>query len=594
MIYFFGDAKIEVFAVETTKSISNENLKKFNWLFEKKFISNDNVFGSFIGPKKTMITPWSTNAVEITQNMGVIGIKRIEKYLPYKKGVDFDFMLIEKINNLSQKLFDISIKPERKIDVGNILEYNENYGLSLSNSEINYLNSISVKLKRPLTDSEVFGFSQVNSEHCRHKIFNGEFTIDKIKKKKSLFSLIKETSKINPNSIVSAYKDNVAFIDGPEIIQFAPQKGHIASFYKNKKIKSVISLKAETHNFPTTVEPFNGAATGTGGEIRDRLAGGKGSIPLAGTAVYMTPYSRISKNNFWEKKVPLRKWLYQSPIDILIKASNGASDFGNKFGQPLISGSILTFENIINKEIIGFDKVIMQAGGIGYGIKNQSKKGKPKKGDKIIILGGDNYRIGMGGAAVSSSNTGSFKSSIELNAVQRSNPEMQKRIANAIRSLVETTNNPIISIHDHGAGGHLNCLTELTEETGGYVEIDKLPVGDPTLSAKEIIGNESQERMGLILSPKDSKILEKIAKRERAPYYEVGYVTEDNKFTFVSKKRNEKSIELKTKYLFGGSPRTIIKDKTKLFKFKKIEYDSNLIINYLDKILKLEGVACKD
>ena len=322
MIYFFGDAKIEVFAVETTKSISNENLKKFNWLFEKKFISNDNVFGCFIGPKKTMITPWSTNAVEITQNMGVIGIKRIEKYLPYKKGVDFDFMLIEKINDLSQKLFDISIKSEKKIDVGNILEYNENYGLSLSTSEINYLNSISVKLKRPLTDSEVFGFSQVNSEHCRHKIFNGEFTIDKIKKKKSLFSLIKETSKINPNSIVSAYKDNVAFIDGPEIIQFAPQKGDIASFYKNKKIKSVISLKAETHNFPTTVEPFNGAATGTGGEIRDRLAGGKGSIPLAGTAVYMTPYSRISKNNFWEKKVPLRKWLYQSPIDILIKASN--------------------------------------------------------------------------------------------------------------------------------------------------------------------------------------------------------------------------------------------------------------------------------
>ena len=594
MIYFFGDAKIEVFAVETIKSISNENLKKFNWLFEKKFISNDNVFGSFIGPKKTMVTPWSTNAVEITQNMGVTGIKRIEKYIPYKKGVDFDFMLIEKVNDLSQELFDISIKSEKKIDVENILEYNENYGLSLSNSEINYLNSISVKLKRPLTDSEVFGFSQVNSEHCRHKIFNGEFIIDKIKKKKSLFSLIKETSKINPNSIVSAYKDNVAFIDGPEIIQFAPQKGDIASSYKNKKIKSVISLKAETHNFPTTVEPFNGAATGTGGEIRDRLAGGKGSIPLAGTAVYMTPYSRISKNNFWEKKVPLRKWLYQSPIDILIKASNGASDFGNKFGQPLISGSILTFENIIKKEIIGFDKVIMQAGGIGYGIKNQSKKGKPKKGDKIIILGGDNYRIGMGGAAVSSSNTGSFKSSIELNAVQRSNPEMQKRIANAIRSLVETTNNPIISIHDHGAGGHLNCLTELTEETGGYVEIDKLPVGDPTLSAKEIIGNESQERMGLILSPKDSKILEKIAKRERAPYYEVGYVTEDNKFTFVSKKRNEKSIELKTKYLFGGSPRTIIKDKTRLFKFKKIQYNSNLIINYLDKILKLEGVACKD
>ena len=594
MIFFFGDPKIEVFAVEAIKSISKENIKKFNWLFEKKIISKEVVYGNFIGPKKTMVTPWSTNAVEITQNMGITGIKRIEKYRPFKKGLYFDFMLIEKINELNQSIFEIDFEPERKIDVKNIFQYNKDYGLSLSDAEINYLNSISKKLKRPLTDSEVFGFSQVNSEHCRHKIFNGEFIIDKIKKKKSLFSLIKETSKKNPNSIISAYKDNVAFIDGPEIIQFAPKNGYTASNYENKKIKSVISLKAETHNFPTTVEPFNGAATGTGGEIRDRLAGGKGSIPLAGTAVYMTPYSRISKNNFWEKKIPLRNWLYQTPIDILIKASNGASDFGNKFGQPLISGSILTFENINKDEIIGFDKVIMQAGGIGYGVKNQSKKEKPKKGDKIIILGGDNYRIGMGGAAVSSSNTGSFKSSIELNAVQRSNPEMQKRIANAIRSLVETTNNPIISIHDHGAGGHLNCLTELTEETGGYIEIDKLPIGDPTLSAKEIIGNESQERMGLILSPKDSKILKTIAKRERAPYYEVGYVTEDNKFTFFSKKRNEKSIDLMTKYLFGGSPRTIITDKTKSFEFTKIDYNSNLINNYLEKILKLESVACKD
>ena len=207
--------------------------------------------------------------------------------------------------------------------------------------------------------------------------------------------------------------------------------------------------------------------------------------------VYMTEYPRTEPNRPWEQMAP-RPWLYQNPEDILIKASNGASDFGNKFGQPLIAGSLLTFEHNENSKTIGFDKVIMLAGGIGYGKMQQSLKQIPKKGDKIVVMGGDNYRIGMGGAAVSSADTGAFDSGIELNAVQRSNPEMQKRVANTVRAAVEADNNPIVSIHDHGAGGHLNCLSELLEEVGGNIALDKLPVGDQTLSAKEIIGNESQ------------------------------------------------------------------------------------------------------
>ncbi len=192
------------------------------------------------------------------------------------------------------------------------------------------------------------------------------------------------------------------------------------TFFQTKDFESVISLKAETHNFPTTVEPFNGAATGSGGEIRDRLAGGQGSLPLAGTAVYMTSYSRLEENRPWEKAMEERDWLYQTPMDILIKASNGASDFGNKFGQPLIAGSVLTFEHEEDARKLGFDKVIMMAGGIGYGKKEQAIKQKPQEGDKIVILGGENYRIGMGGAAVSSADTGAFGSGIELNAIQRS------------------------------------------------------------------------------------------------------------------------------------------------------------------------------
>ncbi len=534
MLLFFGDVSQKVFVTKTTSSLSPENITKLQWLFgNAPQITTNEIEGKYIGPRASMITPWSTNAVEITQNMGIEGIQRIEEYWPKSQVKEIDPMLVVEFEGLDQELFKVNIAPEKMLKIENISAYNQQEGLALNEEEIDYLNQLAASLGRPLTDSEVFGFSQVNSEHCRHKIFNGEFIIDGETKGDSLFQLIKKTSKANPNSIVSAYKDNVAFIEGPEIEQFSPDRGDLPSNFKKEKIESVISLKAETHNFPTTVEPFNGAATGSGGEIRDRLAGGKGSLPLAGTAVYMTPYSRVQENRK-NSSFPERKWLYQTPIDILIKASNGASDFGNKFGQPLIAGSVLTFEHQEKEQRLGFDKVIMLAGGIGFGKKEQAQKGMPKKGDKIIILGGDNYRIGMGGAAVSSADTGAFGSTIELNAVQRSNPEMQKRVANAIRALVENHYNPIVSIHDHGAGGHLNCLSELVEDTGGAIQIDALPLGDPTLSSKEIIGNESQERMGLILSPNDASLLEKIAQRERAPFYIVGEVTDDHHFSFHS------------------------------------------------------------
>ena len=594
MLQFFGDAASKVFVVESTTPLSSENKTKLQWLFgEAPAIDTPSIEGEFVGPRATMITPWSTNAVEIAQNMGVKGIVRIEEYFAAAMVDVIDPMLVVSFDGLDQNLFQVDIAPEKVMEIHDISAYNQQEGLALSQEEVDYLNALAVSLGRPLTDSEVFGFSQVNSEHCRHKIFNGSFVIDGETKEQSLFQLIKKTSKENPNSIVSAYKDNVAFIEGPSIEQFAPTAADRPSSFQKETIDSVISLKAETHNFPTTVEPFNGAATGSGGEIRDRLAGGQGSLPLAGTAVYMTPYSRVQEGRK-KGSFPERKWLYQTPIDLLIKASNGASDFGNKFGQPLIAGSVLTFEHQEQEQRLGFDKVIMLAGGIGFGKKDQAQKGIPKKGDKIIILGGDNYRIGMGGAAVSSADTGAFGSAIELNAVQRSNPEMQKRVANAIRALVESSRNPIVSIHDHGAGGHLNCLSELVEDTGGAIEIDALPLGDPTLSAKEIIGNESQERMGLILAPQDAELLETIAKRERAPFYIVGEVTEDHHFSFHSEKNEETPIDLDLSALFGSSPKTIMEDVSAAQQFEAISYNAKEIKHYIEEVLQLEAVASKD
>ncbi len=596
MIYFFGNENDTVFAVQTQGPISAENTSKLNWLFGQSHQLEKSVLTDFfVGPRAAMVTPWSTNAVEITQNMGIDGIVRIEEFHKVDAGFsDFDPMLSQKYAQLDQEIYTINIQPEAVLEIDDIATYNQKEGLALNSEEVDYLNNLSRKINRKLTDSEVFGFSQVNSEHCRHKIFNGTFVIDGIEKESSLFKLIKKTSSENPNDIVSAYKDNVAFIKGPTVEQFAPKSADKPDFYEKKNFDSVISLKAETHNFPTTVEPFNGAATGSGGEIRDRLAGGQGSLPLAGTAVYMTSYSRLNEQRGWEKGMPERKWLYQTPIDILIKASNGASDFGNKFGQPLITGSVLTFEHNENNRRLGYDKVIMQAGGIGYGKAEQSIKHKPSEGDKIVILGGENYRIGMGGAAVSSADTGAFSSGIELNAIQRSNPEMQKRAANAIRGMVESDVNQIVSIHDHGAGGHLNCLSELVEETGGLIDLDKLPVGDPTLSAKEIIGNESQERMGLVIGKDNLDLLQKIADRERSPMYAVGDVTSNHRFTFESKTTGEKPMDFALEDMFGSSPKTIMADKTIDRQYAEIDYSTQNIPTYLKQVLQLEAVACKD
>ncbi|PQJ78679.1 phosphoribosylformylglycinamidine synthase [Polaribacter porphyrae] len=603
MIHFFGNQNSKIFAVQATKEFSTETISKLIWLFgDQPKIEASKIDAFFIGPRAAMITPWSTNAVEITQNMGISDIIRIEEFKAVTEDfTDFDPMISEKFNGLNQDSFTIDIKPEPILEIDDIAAYNNQEGLSLSDEEVAYLESVATKIGRKLTDSEVFGFSQVNSEHCRHKIFNGTFIIDGKEQPTSLFKMIKETSKQFPNDIVSAYKDNVAFIKGPKVEQFAPKTSDKPDFYQTQDFESVISLKAETHNFPTTVEPFNGAATGSGGEIRDRLAGGKGSLPLAGTAVYMTSYSRLEEERYWEHKFEERNWLYQTPMDILIKASNGASDFGNKFGQPLICGSVFTFEHEENSSSseakprkLGYDKVIMQAGGIGYGKADQALKDTPKEGDKIVILGGENYRIGMGGAAVSSADTGEFASGIELNAVQRSNPEMQKRAANAVRGMVESDENFIVSIHDHGAGGHLNCLSELVEDTGGKIDLDKLPVGDPTLSAKEIIGNESQERMGLVIAEKHTETLQKIAERERSPVYTVGDVTGNDRFTFESKTKGDKPMDLALEDMFGSSPKTVMNDKTIIRNYKNPRYKTKNLQIYLEQVLQLEAVACKD
>lgn len=597
MISFFRSNSGNVYALESQQTLSSENLRALTWLFSgAEALKETSLEGYYVGPRKEMITPWSTNAIEIIQNMNIEGVIRLEEYFPVKgEDATYDPMLQALYCGLNQELFHVNLEPEEIKYITDIKAYNEAEGLALSPEEITYLEQLSERLGRPLSDSELFGFSQVNSEHCRHKIFGGTFIIDGEERASSLFAMIKETSQQNPGLLVSAYKDNVAFVAGPKVEQFAPHRADAPDYFETKEIESVLSLKAETHNFPTTVEPFNGAATGTGGEIRDRMAGGRASIPLAGTAVYMTSYPRTEGARAWEAYSDERPWRYQTPRQILTKASNGASDFGNKFGQPLICGSVLTYEHTEGDghPKYGYDKVIMLAGGVGYAKREYALKGEPQTGEKVVLMGGDNYRIGMGGGAVSSVNTGLYAGAIELNAVQRANPEMQKRVQNVVRAMAESDENPIVSIHDHGAGGHLNCLSELVEATGGHIDMDRLPVGDPTLSAKEIIGNESQERMGLLVSESAVDSLKRIAERERAPLYVVGETTDDMRLVF-EKDNGAKPIDLALGDMFGSSPKTIMEDEHVVRNFAPLVYAQDKIEEYLHNVLRMEAVACKD
>ena len=602
MIYFFKTPSGNVIATESNHQLDKEETSKLCWLYgDATFIEEPEMKGFYVGPRREMVTPWSTNAVEITQNMNMSGITRIEEYFPVaSKDADHDPMLQRMYNGLDQRIFTINHEPEPIKHVEDLEQYNEQEGLALSPEEIDYLHHIEKQLGRPLTDSEIFGFAQINSEHCRHKIFGGTFIIDGEEKESSLFAMIKKTTKENPNKILSAYKDNVAFAQGPKVEQFAPKDQSTSDYFEVKEVESVISLKAETHNFPTTVEPFNGAATGTGGEIRDRMGGGVGSWPIAGTAVYMTAYPRLLDDNGqrdgerdWEDILPVRQWLYQSPEDILIKASNGASDFGNKFGQPLICGSVLTFEHQEGQEKYAYDKVIMLAGGVGYGTKRDCLKKTPQKGNKIVVVGGDNYRIGLGGGSVSSVDTGRYSNGIELNAIQRANPEMQKRAYNLVRALCEEDVNPVVSIHDHGSAGHLNCLSELVEECGGSIDMTRLPIGDKTLSAKEIIANESQERMGLLIDEKHIDHVARIAERERAPLYVVGETTGDAHFSFVQGD-GVKPFDLDVAQMFGHSPKTVMTDTTVERHYEGAAYSADNIDQYAERVLQLESVACKD
>ncbi|MGA1826477.1 MAG: phosphoribosylformylglycinamidine synthase [bacterium] len=568
---------------------SRENcIEEIDWLFQA--IPTSIREGPFIGPLRSMVSPFATNVHEILKNLNIREVQRVEQFqlIDNTGSLSFDRMLQSKYDRLDDTIFRVNEEKKSIEYITDIEAYNCKAGLALSTEEIEYLDDYAKQRGKALTDAELFGFAQANSEHCRHKIFNAHYILDGIPKKESLFDMIKATSHHSGHTIISAYSDNVAFLEGPPIVEFAPTSG----IFGIRRIESAISLKAETHNFPTTVCAFPGAATGSGGEIRDRMGGGRGSIPGIGIAGYLTSYARVSDLP-WESALSAREYIYQDPITILIQASNGASDYGNKFGQPLIAGTVTTFEYQNMDIFIGWDKVIMLAGGVGHANKSHTKKGSPKKGDRVILLGGDNYRIGIGGGSVSSVNTGEFSSGLELNAVQRSNPEMQQRVYRVIRALVENADNPIISIHDHGAGGHFNCLSELLSESGGKIFMDTLPIGDPTLSDMEILGNESQERMAMVVPSSSVDMILKIAEREQCPCFVIGECTGDGRFIFQHG-NGERPVDLDFGFLFGKPPKMDVNVSSVQTEFPPVLIPEEDLETQIGKVLRLTKVASKE
>jgi len=568
-----------------------EEQAKLEYLTNGTMVDSDTVTLThpLIGTRKERITPFSTSATGIALAIGLENVMRVENFVEATSEFpDYDVMLNEVYPSLGQDMFKTDRQPQPVKYIEDLHSYNKEHGLAISDEEIDYLIQAAQRRGRLFTDAEIFGFSQANSEHCRHKIFNGTFIIDGKEQAKTLFQMIKETT-IDSNSltgykgaVLNAYADNAAAVGSAKVMQWAPGPD-------GKMVLTPIEvsalLKAETHNHPTGVSPFPGAATGTGGEIRDRMAVGLGSHPLSGGLVVMTNDPAKEGN-----------YLYSSAQKILTEATDGAFHYGNEFGQPLVIPPLVyAFTHEENGIKWGYNKPILLASGLGYVDKRYMHKddSKIKKGQKIILLGGSNYLIGLGGGSASSLNSGAASKKVDFASVQRDNAEMQNRAYRVTRALTEGAKNPIVSIHDHGAGGHFNCLVELVEKLGGRIDMSKLPVDDKTMSAKEILSNESQERMAILVNEDDVESVMEIAAREGCPAYEIGEITGDNKFV-CEQENGERPVDMEIADLMSNPPKTIIKDSNVRYTFATVEYSDDDFIENLKNVLGMLNVGSTD
>ncbi len=550
--------------------------------------TNDiNISGTeiLVVPRIGTISPWASKATDIAHNCDLKGISRIERGILYTIDVpnnmaisDFQrdelakelhdrmietcFYEIEQAEALFQQHHPKPFTCVHILEEGRkaLVEANVQLGLALAEDEIDYLVNSFTQLKRNPTDVELMMFAQANSEHCRHKIFNADWTIDGEVQDKSLFSMIRNTYHENSEGILSAYSDNCAVIEGFNVKRFYPNSE--TSEYAYSQEDSHILMKVETHNHPTAISPFPGAATGSGGEIRDEGATGQGSKPKSGLSGYSVSNLKI-KNAMqpWEHDYGKPDRIV-SALDIMLDAPIGAAAFNNEFGRPNICGYFRTFEEKIKTkngtEVRGYHKPIMLAGGVGNIKDEHVLKGEVPEGSKIVLLGGPAMLIGLGGGAASSMNSGSSCENLDFASVQRGNPEMERRCQEVIdRCWQLGSKNPILSIHDVGAGGISNALPELVNDAGRGAEFElrEVPNDEHGMSPMEIWCNESQERYVMAISPDNIEQFEQICQRERAPYAILGSATKEQRLVLADKHFANKPIDMSLEILLGKPPK---------------------------------------
>jgi phosphoribosylformylglycinamidine synthase len=577
-------------------------------------------------PRIGTISPWSSKATDIVHLCGLEKIERIERGVIYHFDEKLDPSQKEKITNeiidkMTQGVIDnedealtlftiLNPKPLNTIDISkdkqDLIKANKSLGLAMSIDEVDYLFESFTSLNRNPTDVELMMFAQANSEHCRHKIFNADWKIDDEQQAKTLFAMIKNTHQKNPEDLLSVYSDNSAVMCGHKMAHFYPDA---QGKYQTKTQQRDILMKVETHNHPTAIAPFEGSATGSGGEIRDEGATGQGSKPKVGLCGFSVSNLHLpNAPQPWENNSNKKYGKPEniaSALDIMIEAPIGAAAYNNEFGRPNLCGYFRTFEQLDKNFLMrGYHKPIMLAGGMGSIKREHIEKGKIPEGSYIIVLGGPAMLIGLGGSAASSVNNGTQKAELDFASVQRSNPEMERRCQEVIdRCCYLGDDNPIISIHDIGAGGLSNGVPELINdcEKGGTFDLRNIPCDDFSMSPMEIWCNESQERYVLAVSKDNFKIFEDIANRERTPFSVLGEVSNKQQLVLNDRLLEEKSINMPMSLLFGKTPqiKKDIKspeaDLRRSQKNKKVDFKITVDLKTaLKRVLNLPSVASKD
>ena len=602
------------YIIDIKEDLSNDDILRLGNLLDAKPVANPVLsLGFLITPRIGTVSPWCSKAVDIAHNCGILAVNRIERLT----AVEFDenynqinaFAAIMHDRMTESVLTDfreakaLFRQPERRsfetVDIlhgGKTALQNANteMGLALSADEIDYLHENYQKIGRNPSDVELMMFAQANSEHCRHKIFNADFVIDGVKQEKSLFSMIKATHEKSPDGTIVAYKDNASVIEGAEINRFYPNQDNQYAFHTEK---THILMKVETHNHPTAIAPFAGAATGSGGEIRDEGATGRGSRPKAGlTGFSVSNLYLPNAIREWENSPYGKPNRMASALQIMIDGPIGGAAFNNEFGRPNLCGYFRTLEDNFGTQRYGFHKPIMIAGGVGNIQENQTHKNEIPEKALLIQLGGPGFLIGLGGGAASSMAGGSNSENLDFDSVQRGNPEIERRCQEVIdRCWQMGDSNPIIAIHDVGAGGLSNAFPELVNDAGrgAVFELRDIPTEESGMSPKELWCNEAQERYVLSIMPSDLDTFKAICDRERCPFAVIGVATDDGKLQVSDREFNNYPVDIALDILLGKPPKT-----TRTDSFRQPEKDSFNTTNIELKdaayrVLKMPAVADK-